>query len=40
MKKILILTLILGISFQFTSCKDEKKKKIEVEKEVKNPLIG
>jgi hypothetical protein len=35
MKKILILTLILGVSFQFTSCKDEKKKEIEVEKEVK-----
>ncbi|MBL4643775.1 MAG: YceI family protein [Flavobacteriaceae bacterium] len=35
MKKILILTLILGISFQFTSCKTEKKKEVEAKKEVK-----
>jgi hypothetical protein len=35
MKKIFILTVILGISFQFTSCKTEKKKEVEAKKEVK-----
>jgi polyisoprenoid-binding protein YceI len=35
MKKILILTLILGISFQFTSWKEEKKKEVEAKKEIK-----
>ena len=35
MKKILILTLAIGISFQLTSCKSEKKKEIQAKKEVK-----
>jgi hypothetical protein len=35
MKKILILTLAIGISFQLTSCKPEKKKEAETKKEVK-----
>jgi len=35
MKKILTLILILGISFQFTSCKTEKKKVTEDKKEAK-----
>ncbi len=35
MKKVLIVAFIIGISFQFTSCKTEKKKEVEAKKEVK-----
>jgi hypothetical protein len=35
MKKIFILTIIFAISFQFTSCKTEKKKEVATKKEVK-----
>ncbi len=35
MKKIFIITLILGASLQFTSCKTEKKKDLDARKEVK-----
>ena len=35
MKKLLIITLILGTTFQLTSCKTEKKKEVEAKKEVK-----
>ncbi len=35
MKKVLIVAFIIGISFQLTSCKTEKKKEVEAKKEVK-----
>lgn len=35
MKKLLILTLAIGISFQLTSCKSEKKKEVQAKKEAK-----
>lgn len=35
MKKVLLVAFIIGISFQFTSCKSEKKKEVEAKKEVK-----
>ena len=35
MKKLLILTLAIGLSFQLTSCKSEKKKEIKAKKELK-----
>jgi hypothetical protein len=35
MKKIVLFTLALGMSFQFTACKTEKKKEAVIKKEVK-----
>ena len=36
MKKIILFTLILGVSFQLTSCKTEKKQESLVKKEIKS----